>query len=906
MPMKNLFEIQNVNWHSMPHEHVFTELQSSPRGLDYYEVQQRLKKFGHNRLQVQPPENILWIILRQFHNPLIYILLASTIVAMLLGKVTDAIVVLSVVILNTLIGFIQEYRSSKTIQSLLQMIPQTSTVIRNGVHSTIPSSEIVLGDIILLQNGDRVPADIRLFSIKNFECDESALTGESIPVVKRNEPVSLDAPLADRKCMAYNGTLVTAGTASGIVIATGVSTEFGKISELLEKISPLETPLTHTLTRIAKWVTTAVFLIGAGVFGVGYFRGYTMLDAGLASIALAVAAIPEGLPAAITIAAAIGVQRMARRKAIIRHMLAVETLGSTTVICTDKTGTLTQNEMTVQSIWTPEGAYFVTGIGYSLEGKIYLQNPSPLSEENHPEKISEFLKVTLLCNDASMEKRENRWIPNGDPTEIALVVVGIKGGLQENELRKQWPRLDVIPFESERRIMATLHLAPTNKKMIFLKGAPEEVIKICKIEDSRDVLSHFENMAKQGMRVIAIAKKELSYERNSLEEEDLESDFHLLGFLGMIDPPRPEVPFAIKACQAAGITVKMITGDHPLTAGVIGYELGLGERRAILGRELDRLNQHELKEIINQNNIFARVLPEQKLKIVETLQACNHVVAMTGDGVNDAPALKRANIGIAMGITGTAVSKEASDMLLVDDNFASIESAVEEGRRVYDNLIKSIAFMFPTNLSQALVILIAVLFFPIEDKLLLLPILPVQILWINLIVCVALTLPLAFEAMEPDIMQRPPRNPNSPILTKFVWIRTMITSLLMISGTIGLFFWEYYKELALGTSEKLATSNAQTIAVTTLVFFQIFYLFNCRSLRFSIFKIGFFSNLYVLFGIGFVVLTQIAFVYLPFMNELFHSSPIEFEAWVLSLAVAVIILPIIALEKWFTKKFFSS
>jgi magnesium-transporting ATPase (P-type) len=897
MPTVKSCEIQNALWHTLPYEDAFKQLKSSPNGLSHEEAKLRLKKFGPNHLQTKPAENIIWIILRQFHNPLIYILLVSTVFALVLGKIIDAIVVLSVVILNTLIGFIQEYRSSKTIQALLQIIPEKSNVIRNGNLLSILSSEIVLGDILMLQAGDRVAADIRLFSIKNLECDESALTGESIPVAKRQDLVSENATVADRKCMGYSGTLVTAGTGIGIVVATGLSTEFGKISELLEQVTTLETPLTLTLGRIATWITIVVFLMGAALFGIGYFRGQSIFDAALASIALAVAAIPEGLPAAITIAAAIGVQRMAKRKAIIRHMSAVETLGSTTVICTDKTGTLTQNEMTVQSIWTPYESFFVTGIGYSPEGQIFPQSVcAPNKEDN--KGIHEILLAAVLCNDASIEQRENRWIAHGDPTEIALIVASRKRGFHEDSLRMEWPRVDVIPFVCEKRIMATLNNSPSNEKMIFLKGAPETVIEICQ-SDPQSIHTEVENMTRQGMRVIAVAKKNLSTDHQSLEEHDIKEGFVLLGLVGMMDPPREGALESIKACQEAGITVKMITGDHPLTASVIGHELGLiGNKKVITGLELDQLNSNELTQIIIENHIFARVLPEHKLKIVQELQANGHVVAMTGDGINDAPALKRANIGVAMGISGTAVAKEASDMILMDDNFASIQAAVEEGRRVYDNLIKSIAFMFPTNLAQALMIVISIFFFPIQNKKLLLPILPIQILWVNLVVAVALALPLAFEAMEPDIMQRPPRKLNAPILSKFLLIRTMMVAFLMTTGTIGLFFWEYF-------SENITISEAQTMSVTTLMFFQVFYLFNCRSLRFSIFKIGFFSNLYVLLGVGFVVLTHIGFVYLPFMNKIFGSSPLNLEIWMRSIAVALVILPIIAFEKWIKRMFFS-
>jgi magnesium-transporting ATPase (P-type) len=909
--MEKKFVKQEMPWYAYTHETVLEHLQSSEQGLSHQEAELRLKNFGPNHLTVKSSENILWIIFRQLNNPLIYILLASTGLAILLGKTTDAVVVFSVVLLNTLIGFIQEYRSSRTIQSLLQMIPQTSRVIRNGILSSIPSYQIVPGDILVLQAGDRIAADIRLFSVKNLGCDESPLTGESIPVLKKIDSTSAEAPIADRKCMAYNGTLVTSGTGIGVVVGTGFHTEFGKISALLEQVTSLETPLTKTLKKLARLITGLVCLMGIGLFTIGYFRGYSLLDAGIASIALAVAGIPEGLPAAITIAAAIGLRRMARRKAIIRHLLAVETLGSTTVICTDKTGTLTQNEMTVQSIWTPLQSFFVTGIGYCPEGEFIIQNPGGANELTSELKLNELLQAAMLCNDSCIEEKENKWIPHGDPTELALIIAGRKKELHEVKLKQAWSRIDVIPFDSEKRIMATLNNTLLNEKTIFIKGAPEAVISISKIDSSGKPLNsesfiyeQVASMAKQGMRVIAVAKKDVNSDRTSIQEEDIKDDFILLGLIGMIDPPRKEVLAAIKACQAAGITIKMITGDHPLTASVIGLELGLqGNGKVITGTELNQLNTNELKEEINGNHIFARALPEHKLKIIEALQSNGHVVAMTGDGVNDAPALKQANIGIAMGISGTSVAKEASDMVLVDDDFTSIKAAVEEGRRVYDNLIKSIVFIFPTSLAQALVILIAVLFFPTQGNSLMLPILPIQILWINLIVAVALALSLAFEAMEPDIMQRPPRKPDAPILSKLIITRTLIVGAIMAIGTIGLFFWEYSTEIGKGIAEKTALAESQTISVTSLMFFQVFYLLNCRSFRFSLFRMGVFSNPYILIGIGFVVLAQIGFVYLPFMNRLFSSSPINLEAWLVSIAIAFFILPIVAFEKWIVKKF---
>jgi Ca2+-transporting ATPase len=810
------------------------------------------------------------------------------------------------VLLNTLIGFFQEYRSSKTIQALLEMIPQTSNVIRNGILITIPSSKVVPGDIITLQAGDHVAADMRLYNVKNLSCDESSLTGESIPVAKRTDATSNTTPIADRKCMAYKGTLVTSGVAQGVVVATGLDTEFGKISTLLESVAQVDTPLTLTLNRLARLITIIIFFLGITLFFVGFLRGHSLLDAGIASIALAVAAIPEGLPATITIAAAIGVRRMARRKAIIRHLLAVETLGSTTVICTDKTGTLTQNEMTVQSIWTPKQSYFVTGIGYGDEGAILMQNSTLSHDTNKKDALHELLQAATLCNDASIEIKQSKYIPHGDPTEIALVIAAKKGGIQEALLKKECPRIDDIPFDSDKRIMATLHNIPSQGKTIILKGAPEVVISLSKVDSKGKLIDatsavHNEiiNMAKQGMRVIAVAKKHVNADRQTIEEDDLANDFILLGLLGMIDPPREEVLEAIQSCQLAGVTVKMITGDHPLTARVIGSELGLqDEKNVITGKDLDQLSPNSFKEVVVSSNIFARTLPEHKLRIVKTLQENGDIVAMTGDGVNDAPALKCANIGIAMGISGTAVAKEASDMVLADDNFTSIKAAVEEGRRVYDNLIKSISFIFPTSLAQGLVIIIAILFFPSKSGQLMLPILPVQILWINLVVAVALALSLAFEAKEPDIMQRPPRKPDTPILSRFMVRRTFIIGAIMAIGTVSLFLWEYNRELAKGVPEFKVLAEAQTMSVTSLMFFQVFYLLNCRSLRFSFIKMGLFSNPYILLGIGFVILAQIAFVYSPFMNSLFGSAIIRSEAWLISIITAASILPIVAYEKW--------
>lgn len=890
-----------MEWHTLESDAVFQKINSSEEGLDSDESKRRLKKYGSNILQTKTSETIPRILLRQLRNPIVYVLLASTLLAFTLRKFTDGVVVLSIVILNTMIGFIQEYRANRIIRALSALVPHETTVIRNGDQQVILASHVVPGDVIFLQAGDKIPADLRLFSIKNLQCDEAILTGESLAVFKRIEATSLETPLAERKCMAFSGTYVTAGTGQGVVIATGLKTEFGKISELIEHVVPLATPLSLTLKKIARWITYGVLVIGASLFAIGYLRGSSLFDAGFSAVTLAVAAIPEGLPAIITIASAIGVRRMARRQAIVRQLPAVEALGSTTVICTDKTGTLTHNEMTVQQLWTNSGFSFVTGAGFASEGQII---PSDEKKEKNlilSEEVAPLLKAVILCSDATVDHTSSEMKAVGDPTEIALVVAGRKIGLNEDVLRSQWQREDVIPFEPERRIMATLNTSPENKHYIFIKGAPEEVLEVCKIDKTKkiELLKQVDEMAKEGMRIIAVGEKEIEHSLQTLEDKEIKSSFLFLGFIGMVDPPRKEVYKAINACYGAGITVKMVTGDHPVTAKTIGLDLGLLKESdsVISGLELNELSKEEWKAVAAQYNVFARVSPEHKLKLVEALQSSGDVVVMTGDGVNDAPALKRADIGVAMGIKGTAVSKEASDMILGDDNFTSIESAVEEGRRVYDNLIKALVFILPTSLGQALVILIAVLFFPIKRGSLLYPMLPVQILWVNLVVAVALALPLAFEVQEPDIMRRPPRKKTAPILSKFILIRTLSVSLLMALGAVGLFLWAYHFEISKGTFEKRAISEAQTMAVTAMMLFQVFYLFHCRSLKLSVLKINFFSNPSLLIGVVVVLLAQVAFTYVPLMQRLFYSSSLNSEAWLISTGVALVIFLFLTLEK---------
>jgi len=888
--------------HARAADEVLVAMKSSESGLSAAEAQQRLAEHGPNVIKHGKRETPLALIGRQVNNPLIWVLLGSSVLAILMGKTTDGLVVLCVVVLNTLIGFIQELRAGKAIEALNAMVPQTATVIRAGRRISLPAAELVPGDVAALTSGDQVPADVRLLSIRNLRIDEAPLTGESVPVEKQTDVFPPNTSLGDRRNMAYGGTLVTYGTATAVVVATADDTELGRISSMLRETSQMETPLTRQIGCVAKWLTIAILVLAALLVVVGRVRGYGWGDAVLAAIALAVGAIPEGLPAIITIALAIGVQRMARRQAIIRRLPAVETLGSTTVICSDKTGTLTRNEMTVQEVWTPHGAAVVTGVGYEPHGEFQANGTAPVPAREH---LHELLLAGTLCNEATVEHKDGSWVIQGDPTEAALVVAARKLALEEHDARPQYPRADAIPFESERQYMATLHARPESGQVIYMKGAPEVVLERCQGVDEKAVHGEVEHLASRGMRVLALAVKRQEAVPEHLSEADVADGFTLLGLVGMIDPPRPEAIVSIQACHDAGITVKMITGDHASTAEAIGRKLGLLNERthAISGTELSGMTEAQIRQAALATNVFARVAPEHKLALVRAIQSLGHVVAMTGDGVNDAPALRQADIGVAMGITGTAVSKEAAAVVLADDNFASIAAAVEEGRRVYDNLIKSLAFVLPTNLGLALILLAAVFFLPLEmiggSLSPLLPMAPTQLLWINLVATVALALPLAFEAMEPNIMRRPPRKPDAPVLSGFVITRTILVALLMTAGAIGLFLYEYYTEIDRGIAPAVALAEAQTMAVTTVILFQIFYLLNCRSLSDSIFEIGLFSNLTIYAGIALLLMLQLAFVYVPSMHAVFGSAPLNANAWMKSLLVGLTVLPLITIEKWF-------
>ena len=887
------------HWHHLPADEVIDLLESDQeKGLDLFEVDKRQKHFGPNAITGKKGKGPLLRFLLQFHQPLIYILLAAGTVTAFLQELVDAGVIYGVVLVNAFIGFIQEAKAVKALEALARTMTTEATVLRAGEKQRISSAEVVLGDIVLLQSGDKVPADMRLLQLRDLQVDESALTGESVPVNKKSDIFEHDTGLADRQNMAYASSLVTYGQGVGIVVAIGDKTEVGRISELISSTEALETPLTRKIARFSHILLYAILALAVVTFIAGLIRGQSVFDMFMAAVALAVGAIPEGLPAALTITLAIGVARMAHRRAIIRKLTAVETLGSTTVICSDKTGTLTENQMTVQEILAGGERFEVTGAGYTPSGLILKQvNPVDAAEFV---ALMECMKSGLLCNDSLLSEKEERWTVQGDPTEGALLVSAVKAGLDMAMARRELPRIDAIPFESQHQYMATLHAAGTEiPGIVYVKGSVETILEKCvssldaagrPVElDVEQIHRAVEEMAAKGLRVLAFAKREIKQGTTALNHPDVASGMTFLGLQGMMDPPRQEAILAVQKCHTAGIRVKMITGDHALTASSIAQQVGLHNPfNVVTGKAMIEISDKELIVVADRTTVFARVTPEQKLRLVEAMQAKGHVVAMTGDGVNDAPALKRADIGVAMGISGTDVAKEAADMVLTDDNFASIEAAVEEGRGIFDNLTKFIVWTLPTNLGEGLVILAAI-FAGVT-----LPILPVQILWINMTTAVLLGLMLAFEPKEPAIMTRPPRDPKTPILTGVLVWRIFIVSLLLLGGAFGLFKWE----LMTGA----AVAEARTVAVNLFVVVELFYLFNCRSLTQSMFRLGFFSNPFLFGGVAIMVLLQLMFTYLPAMNLMFHSAPISFEAWGRILAVSVSAYFVVGVEKWLRRR----
>jgi magnesium-transporting ATPase (P-type) len=888
---------QTPFWHANNHVQVADFFTTPEAGLTEEEAGVRLIKYGPNRLNPPAGRNAWQRFLEQFKNVLIYVLLLAGIVTAALGHWVDSGVIFGVVLINAIIGFIQEGKAERALEAVKNMLSPQAMVIREGKRYTLSADQIVPGDLVFIQSGDKIPADLRLIKIRNLRVDEAMLTGESLPVEKTIEAVPTESPLGDRTCMAYSGTLVTFGQGTGIVVATGDQSEIGRISALLAEVKALSTPLTRQMATFASQLSIAILAIAllAALFGI-LVHNYSLEEMFLAAVGLAVAAIPEGLPAIITITLAIGVQRMANRNAIIRRLPAVETLGSVDVICSDKTGTLTRNEMMVRSLVFADQTFRVEGNGYDPHGEFIDEN------EIHSDLSNPLLKTccraAILCNDAALTDDQGQWKLHGDPMEGALVVLGLKAGYEQSLLAEQMPRTDIIPFESEHRFMATLHHDHEGKGYIYIKGACEAILPRCSNQytyqgpqpiDPAFWSEQTEIIASRGERTLAIAMRPADPEQRALNFSDVKEGLTLLGMVGIVDPPRHEAIEAISRCYSAGIEVKMITGDHVTTARAIGKNMGIrGADHALTGVELESMDDTTLKEQVRQNNIFARTSPEQKLRLVKALQANNWVAAMTGDGVNDAPALKRADIGVAMGIKGSETAKESAEMVLADDNFASIVKAIEEGRTVYDNIKKSILFILPTNGGEALTILAAIAFGR------LLPVTAAQILWVNMITAVTLALSLAFEPAEANIMQRPPRDNTGSLLSPFMVWRILFVSLLMVAATFGLFLWE--------RNTGASIEVARTVAVNTLVVAEIFYLLNTRYITAPVMnRQGLLGSRYVLLAIMIVSLFQLLFTYMPIMQLFFHSAPLTLEAWGRIFCTGIILFLLVELEKWIVR-----
>lgn len=885
-------------WHCASIDQALAWQATTTDGLSTAEAQVRIERYGPNRLQQAQGRPWYRRLLDQLNNILILILLVAAIASFLLGHVIDAAAIVGVVAVIALIGFIQEGKAEQALDSIRNMLSPQANVIRDGKRTTIPAEALVPGDIVLVESGDRIPADVRLIEARRFRTDEAALTGESVPVEKQSHPVGADVDLAERSSMAFASTIVVQGNARGLVVETGRYTEIGKISELLRGVEKIKTPLLQQLDRAGR--VLAIFILGAAAITAllgTLLHDQPAADMFMAAVGLAVAAIPEGLPAIVTIGLALGVQSMAKRNAIIRRLPAVETLGSISTIFSDKTGTLTRNEMTAQAIWLGDEQFLIEGIGFSPEGSFYRVSASGEQETesvdmNRSYSLSDFLRAGVLCNDTELHQQAGQYQIYGDPTEGALVVAGEKAGIKTSEVRQQFPRVDAIPFESDFKYMATLHAGADGQRVI-VKGAPDRLIEMCDSVatkqgtvdiDRNEWENRIHELSSRGLRVLAIADKPAAA-IDELDHHHIEGGLRLLGIIGLLDPPREEAIEAVKRCQQAGIRPVMITGDHASTALAIAKQLGFAQtHKALTGREIEAMSDTALEDIILEIDVFARASPEHKLRLVKAMQARGGVCSMTGDGVNDGPALKRADVGVAMGVQGTEAAKDASEMVLADDNFATIVSAIEEGRKVYDNIRKTITFILPTNGAQGLAIMLAVLSGSV------LPVTPLQALWVNMVVAITLGLALAFETGEKDLMARQPRDPKAALLDLFLLWRVIFVSVLLLVGVFGMFSWI----LNQGGSEALARAGAVNMLVTG----SAAYLINSRFLINSTLSFaGIFGSRPVWIAIMMVMLLQMAFTYLPFMQLIFGSEGLSITHWLAIILSSGMIYLLIEAEK---------
>ena len=884
-----------MKWYQLDEKEVFKRFQTSEEGLSEAQAKKHLETYGPNTIAEKKETNRLQIFIRQFTSPLIYILLIAALVTFLLQSYTDTGVILTVVVFNAIIGFIQEFKAEESMRALKQLMVPKAKVLRENREKEISSGELVPGDIVLLTSGAKVPADLRLSHTLELKIDESMLTGESLPAEKVTKPIKeKNLSPGDQRNMAFMGTVVVNGRGRGVVVTTGSQTVLGSIATEVKEAEGIQAPLQQKFHKFSKRIGFVVLAASILLFLIGIFIGENLKEMFMTAVAAAVATIPEGLPVVLTIALAVGVRRMAKRHAIIRKLAAVETLGSTTVICTDKTGTLTKNEMTVKVIFDGEHVFDVTGSGYDPEGEILHEWTVPTEEER--KNLFMALRIGLLCNESHLYKEEDEEVKvDGDPTEGALIVSALKGGLIPEKEKNVYKQMAILPFESERGFMATLH-RNDHKKLIFIKGAPEKVLDLCTgclvAEGLRTeaILQTADRFAKEGMRVLAMAYREAPETMEELNENNVRGSYILAGIQGMIDPPRPEVIDAIKGCRQAGIRVVMITGDHPTTAMAIGKMLNISHdtSKALTGREIEEMDDDQLSAKVREVSVFARVAPHHKLRIVDQLMRRGEIVAVTGDGVNDAPALKKGHLGVAMGKKGTDVAKEASDMVITDDNFATIFSAVEEGRVVFDNIRKVVFFLIPTGVAAIGSIIGSILMgLPM-------PYTPSQLLWINLVTNGFQVIALTFEPKERNVLNRPPRDPREGVMSRILIQRTILVGLLISVGVIFKF--------AHALEEGVSLERARTVAVTTMVFFQFFQAWNSRSESQSIFQISFFSNPWIVYGLIASILAQLALIYLPILQWIFKTEPLTWLEWMKIAAMSLTVILLVEMDKFIRRK----
>jgi Ca2+-transporting ATPase len=892
-------------WHSFSAEDLLLKVKSDLSGLSEEEADRRAAEFGLNELKKKASASPLSLFIEQFKNFLIIILLGAAVVSAGIGfllpegsdeDILEAAAIVVVVLFIAVIGFIQEYRAEKELEALKSMVSPSATVMRNGKKEVIEARMIVPGDVILVEAGDRIAADARILHAINMKADEASLTGESMPVSKEVCVLPKDTCLGDRHNMLFMGTNATAGKGTAVVVETGMRTQLGRIAESIQAMGKEKTPLQERLDAVGKQIGVIVIVLCLIIFGAGVYRGGNMMEVFLVAVALAVAAVPEGLPAVVTVTLARGMRLMVKKNAIMRKLTAVETLGSTDVICSDKTGTLTRNEMTIRRIFVGGRDIEVTGEGYKPSGE-FLDGGEAVDASE--EGLRLILRIGALCNNSSLDRHGEVWRITGDPTEASLIVAASKAGIQQDKVNREYPRVAEFPFDSERKRMTTVHKLPSGGRVAYVKGAPDVVINLCtrvyadgaekelSEADKRALLAANDAYAGEALRVLGAAYR--SIDSNCCLTDDVESELVFVGLLGMIDPPREEAKKAVAVCKRAGIKPIMITGDYKLTAVAVAKELGMFSEgsKVVTGLELENMSAQKLESIVEDVSIYARVSPEHKLKIVDALKKRGHIVAMTGDGVNDAPALKKADIGVAMGITGTDVTKEASDMVLTDDNFASIVAAIAEGRGIYDNIKLFIKYLLSCNIGEVLAIFVGMMMFLSS------PLQPLQILWMNLLTDAAPALALGWNPSDPDVMSRKPRNPKEQIINKKTVIRFVAIGALMGAGTLFSFAWMNPQ------AGPEALAKAQTMAFTTLVMFQLFYVLSCRSERYSLFKVGLFSNSYLILAVLFSVLMQVAVVNLPILQEVIHTTALSVEEWLLAAAIAssAFILPELAKYK---------